>query len=197
MFTPMLPVAWLSAPAPSIAVPSNEPRKSTPAVCDDSSVATMAALPWLRETVDVEAAMLLFCTLLIPDATFTPTLPDAYCSEPSPTEALTLKFLMLALPPELWLLKTWALPNTLPASTEASAASLLCALLTPSAMLTPMLPLTFCAALLPVVAVRLPAFCVLMCCVTEPYTSTSVFAVDALRPHCAATLSCDFDFSTS
>src|SRR5471032_2043672 len=137
--------------------------------CVLSSVATIAVVDaFLLFVVVTAPARLLFCTLPIPEATFTPTLPDTPDSEPSPIDAFRLKLLIVALPADDCELKICSLPNTLPTSTEASDVSLLCALLTPSAMLMPRLPDTPLAAFAPVVAVSVPAACVLVYCVTEP-----------------------------
>src|ERR1700761_3506888 len=171
MFTPMLPVAPLTAPAPSEAAPLNEPTICASAICVLSSVATSAPPAECRpDGVEDTSARLLFWTLPRPEATLTPTLPVAPASAPSPTVAARLKLLIVPEPMDVCCENTCALPNTLPLSIEASEALFDCALTMPLAVFTPPLPVAPCSAPLPIEAVEVPGTCVFTYSVTLPWT---------------------------
>ena len=106
MFTPMLPLRALTARCcPSIAVPCELPadRTSWQSVCDVVVRGDHCCRQCRRRVSwsSLQPARLLFCTLPIPDATFTPMLPVAPLQRLSPIDAVEVEVVDLRLPPTI------------------------------------------------------------------------------------------------
>ena len=98
---------------------------------------------WAKLLVATDAAIAFFCWLLLPAVTFAPMLPEALLKASSAIEALlAVPRFRVPLAVSDWLTNTSASakPKVKLASAAESAAALSCWLLSPAAMLTPMLP---------------------------------------------------------